>query len=358
MIFSSKKGRAGLLRRKPATADTASADSLDALSAEIEALTGGERDPGSEVARRLLDLRYRAGLKLIEPEQGELPSFAEPDFEALGSSSIPEAGVRELTPGLLRAAMLRSGCLLVRGLVDPEEAARLAREVDRAYEARESQEGGSAAGGAYFEDFEPDPRFGIALERAIVRGGAGLLAADSPEVMRQVLEAFERAGLREVVTGYLGERSAISVNKCLLRKVSPDLFAASTKPGEAKPSAWHQDGAFLGDVRAVNVWLSLSRCGDEAPGLDVVPQRLDGIVATGTEGAAFEWSVSRAVAEEVAGDTGILRPIFDPGDALLFDELFLHSTAAEPEMPSMRYAVESWFFGRSGFPEKYAPLAF
>jgi hypothetical protein len=250
--------------------------------------------------------------------------------------------------------MLRSGCLLVRGLVDRGEATRLAGEIDRAYVARE----GRGVPDGYFEEFEPDPRFGIALERAIVRGGAGLLAADSPKVMVDVLAAFERAGLRELVTGYLGERSAISVNKCLLRKVTPQVFDASTKPGEAKPSAWHQDGAFLGDVRAVNVWLSLSRCGDVAPGLDVVPRRLDQVVATGTEGAAFDWSVSRAVAEEVAGETGVLRPIFDPGDALLFDELFLHSTAAEPDMPSMRYAVESWFFGRSGFPPKYAPLAF
>ena len=29
----------------------------------------------------------------------------------------------------------------------------------------------------------------------------------------------------------------------------------------------------MGDVRALNVWLSLSRCGDEAPGMDVVPRR-------------------------------------------------------------------------------------
>ena len=31
--------------------------------------------------------------------------------------------------------------------------------------------------------------------------------------------------------------------------------------------------------------------------------------------------------EEAAGDVPILRPIFEPGDALFFDELFLHQTA-------------------------------
>jgi hypothetical protein len=41
---------------------------------------------------------------------------------------------------------------------------------------------------------------------------------------------------------------------------------------------------------------------------------------------------------------------------LLFDELFLHSTAAEPDMPKSRWAIESWFFGSSAFPGQYAPL--
>ena len=51
------------------------------------------------------------------------------------------------------------------------------------------------------------------------------------------------------------------------------------------PGAWHQDGAFMGDVRALNLWLSLSRCGDESPGLDIVPRRLDQMVATTTDEA-------------------------------------------------------------------------
>ena len=99
--------------------------------------------------------------------------------------------------------------------------------------------------------------------------------------MFDMLEAFERSGLREVIHGYLGEVPAISIQKCTMRKVEPD-----------SGSGWHQDGAFLGQVRALNVWLSLSRCGDLAPGLDLVPKRLDEIVPTGTEGAIFDWSVA------------------------------------------------------------------
>jgi hypothetical protein len=66
--------------------------------------------------------------------------------------------------------------------------------------------------------------------------------------------------------------------------------------------------------------------------------------------------VSQTKAEEAAGERGIVRPIFEPGDALLFDEMFLHQTAADPAMPKPRYALEAWFFGGSAFPSAYAPI--
>jgi hypothetical protein len=315
-----------------------------------------------DAARRLLRLRYRAGLRLVEGSKGEPPTYPSPAFHDLpGGPGLPEVAAEEVTPELVRAGILRNGCLLIRGFVEEGEATRLVEEIDRAVAARDADGDGSTNGG-YYEEFEPDERFAreLAFGRAVLKssGGGGLWAADSPLLMSEVLGTFERAGLRELATGYLGERPAISVDKCVLRKVGPEIFGESTEAGGSKPSAWHQDGAFLGDVQALNVWLSLSRCGDSAPGLDVVPRRLDGIVPTGTEGATFDWSVSRTVAERAAGDSGIVRPIFEPGDALLFDELFLHSTAAEPEMPNVRYAVESWFFAPSGFPSQYAPLAF
>jgi hypothetical protein len=52
-----------------------------------------------------------------------------------------------------------------------------------------------------------------------------------------------------------------------------------------------------------------------------------------------------------------VRPIFEPGDALFFDEMFLHQTGSDPSMPNPRFAIESWFFGGTAFPGDYAPLA-
>ncbi len=62
----------------------------------------------------------------------------------------------------------------------------------------------------------------------------------------------------------------------------------------------------------MNVWLALSDCGVDAPGLDVVARRLD-LVDSGTEGAIFDWSVGRPVVERAAGANGIVRPVFRRG---------------------------------------------
>jgi hypothetical protein len=91
--------------------------------------------------------------------------------------------------------------------------------------------------------------------------------------------------------------------------------------------------------------------------MSLVPKRLDEIVATGTEGAALHWTVADDVVDEVSGDRGVVRPIFNPGDALLFDDMFLHTTAVDDTMPETRYAIETWLFGASAFPSEYAPIA-
>jgi hypothetical protein len=316
---------------------------------EVGALFAAARESADPaVERELLQARHRAGLALLERPSNAAPVFPEPDFAALPGGDVPEVTAADLTPELVRAAFLRSGCLLVRGLVPPSDVERLLEAIDRAYVAR--REGGDA-----YEPFATDPRFErIAFDRGIVSadGWGGLWPADAPHAALAMFDAFDRAGLLSLAEGYLGERPAISVNKSLLRRVEPPV------PGEPPgPSAWHQDGAFLGDVRALNVWLALSRCGDVAPGMDLVPRRLDGMAAAGTEGAVFDWSVSQAVAEAAAGEAGIVRPVFEPGDVLLFDELFLHATATDPSMRNARYAVECWFFGPSRFPGGYAPLA-
>jgi hypothetical protein len=308
------------------------------LRAEIERLSEA---PDREAARRSLRLRHIAGTRALAAV-GERPPLAAPDFEALPDGDpLPELTPAELTPGVVRAGILRDGCVLVRGLVPRADALEFADLIERAFRARADGERDG-----YYEEFEPDPRFPAVAERPWIEEGGGLLGADSPLLTLRMLELFRAARLPQLVAGYLGEPALFTVQKTTLRKAEPSV-----------PGAWHQDGAFLGDVRALNLWLSLSRCGDEAPGLDLVPRRLERFVSTQTDEAVLSYQVSQRVAEEAAANVPIVRPVFEPGDALLFDELFLHQTGSDPAMPNPRYAIENWFFGATGFPREFAPLA-
>ena len=188
------------------------------------------------------------------------------------------------------------------------------------------------------------------MGRTFVNKGSGTWLADSPRLLFDLIETFEAAGMRSTVTGYLGERPAISVNKATLRRAAPTV---STE-------WWHQDGAFLGEgIRALNVWLALTDCGRDAPGMDVVARRLNGVVESGTEDADFEWSVGRRLVDRVS-EGRISRPVFRAGDALLFDHLCLHKTAASEDMTKTRYATETWFFAPSAYPDpqRQVPLVF
>jgi hypothetical protein len=320
----------------------------DDLVAEIERLTAANREqPNRKTERKLLELRHRAGIERLAANGGQ-PRHPDPDVDRLPVAEVlPEFTPGELTPELLRAGILRDGCVLVRGLVDRDRALRFAELIDRSFEERERLQSGGRAAEGYYEEFEAEsPYEAVADQRPWIKQGGGVLAVDAPMLTAEMIEMFESAGVQRLVEGYLGERPLISLEKTTLRKAEPHVSGA-----------WHQDGKFMGDVRALNLWLSLSRCGDESPGLDIVPRRLDEIVTSGTDGTFLDIQVSQATAEEVAGDKPIVRPIFEPGDALLFDELFLHSTGSDPSMPKPRYAIESWFFGGSAFPGEYGPIA-
>jgi hypothetical protein len=318
----------------------------DELPAAIEQFVERARRTG-ELAdqRELLRLRNRLGIVRLQEASGRA-AFADPDETLLPRQRLPELAAEQLTPGLVRAAILRDGCALVRRLLDPERASWFARQIDRSFVECDRMYAGEPHDPVLYEEFTPDARQGEVLPRGWIRQGGGVLAADSPILSAELLSLLHDAGIDELATGYLGEPALITSQKTTLRKAEPSV-----------PGGWHQDGKFMGPVRSLNLWLALSRCGDVAPGLDIVPRRLDELVTTATEDAPLDYVASQRVAEDVAGDAAIERPIFEPGDALLFDELFLHKTGSDPSMPEPRYAIENWFFGGSGFPRQYSPIA-
>ena len=111
-----------------------------------------------------------------------------------------------------------------------------------------------------------------------------------------------------------------------------------------------------GDIRSVNVWLSLSHCGEDASGLEVLPRRLPKVLPTGSHGANFDWSVGPGMVELAGEGMPTISPVFRPGDAMLFDHFFLHRTGIPAAIAKDRYAIESWFFAPSAYPQQQVPL--
>jgi len=318
--------------------------------AAIEHLTEANRasrDPAIE--ERLVTLRHEvfATLSRQASHGAHIPVVREAPVAGLEPTAPSD-----LTVATLRRGLAQHGCVLVRGLVPAERAEALARGIDRALDAFDacSDRTGPGAAAPWYVPFTPRAgEYRVGGRRNWVRASGALWTVDSPRMLFELLEVVDETGIGSLVEAYLGERPGLSANKCTLRRVPVDTN-----------TNWHQDGAFLGrDVRTLNLWLALSACGTDAPGLEIVPRRFDDVLATGTDGALFDWSVSPALVEQVAGGPDVaLRPEFSPGDALLFDHLFLHRTGVAPGMTHERWAIETWFFAPSTYPDGQIPITY
>jgi hypothetical protein len=325
--------------QRDSTIDPATGPATEALRA-LDRLADGSADRAAAVME-LPGLRHRAFDALDRtPGFAGWPVPATQPAPAPGPRGVPEVDVAELDAEVVRAAIQAHGCLLVRGVVDDDEATSLAAGIDATFDAL-AQRGDGAGPNPWYAPHDVPGNSAWPLGRHYVQQGGGVLVVDSPRMLDRVFELYEQRGLRDVVAGYLGERPVLSASKGTLRRVRPD-----------SGSHWHQDGSFMGGgVRVLNVWLALTPCGRDAPGLDLFPKRFDGLARSGTGDAAFPYMPGRDEIERLAAETPIVRPAFEAGDALLFDELLLHSTAADPAMTGTRYAIESWFFAPSAYPD-------
>jgi hypothetical protein len=293
-------------------------------------------------------LRLETALDLAAGSAGR-PDWPPALPDPFPGAGLPEIEARALDAAVLGGAILHHGSLIVRGLVDPSTATRLREGVDRALDACEAHQADPAAPLESAHVPFPLPEDTPLIHgRRFLRSGGAVWATESPGLLEDILEIYRARGVLAAIEGYLGEAPMLSVGKTVLRRAEPT----------GRGGDFHQDGAFMGaDIRTVNVWVALSDCGVDAPGLELVPRRLPGLAEAGTRGAWFDWSVGRPVAQEAAGEAGLATPSFRCGDAILFDQLMLHATYATPEMDRRRYAIESWFFAPSSYPADQVAIA-
>lgn len=313
-----------------------------------------ETPPDPAVAVEEVQLRHRA-FGPLRRQTGNDSRPWPPDVPDLfpEGGQPPEIAFADLTPQLVASAIRHHGCLLVRGILGPDEANALHPAIDRAFEAfgRTNGDPSRDAEPPWYVPLELDEGYEVTpLATAFLWSASGLYAGVSPPALIQYLRALERAGFLDIVERHLGEPPALSLNKTVLRR----------NEGGAEPT-WHQDGIYLGTERpAVNLWLSLSSCGGDSDtmGLNILPRRVDHLLPGGTHDAIDHRAIADAVVQEEAARAPaapVTTPYFEPGDGLVFDQVFVHRSEAR-KLPGRRYAIESWFFAPSGFPDGLVPL--
>jgi hypothetical protein len=230
--------------------------------------------------------------------------------------------------------------LIVRKLLDAAGVARLKAAVETALDARGSALSGQTQGPSpWYSEFGPLKEAGA---RAFTES-SGVLAVDSPRGVFELLETFRAAGVDRLARDFLGGPPVLSAEKSVFRRVAPTVYAS-----------YHQDGAFLGqDIRTLDVWIALSHCGKTAPSLEVLPHRVSRILPMG---AFFDWDLDeKEIEKEFPGFKSVLAE-FEPGDAILFDQLCVHRSGHAAGMTEPRLAIECWLFAAQSVPEGYTGL--
>jgi hypothetical protein len=315
------------------------------LAAAIAALSEQNRaNLDARVEQELLRLRHEGFLALgggassLEPlpTPSGPPVAIDPSVGLAVAHSLPEAAV-------VRSTIQTHGSLVVRGLVGPAGVERLRAAVEGALAAR--SQALSGAGGSdpspWYSEFAPLKHQG---SRSFTES-SGVLAVDSPRGVFQLLETFREVGIDKLATELLGGRPILSAEKSVFRRVEPTPYAS-----------WHQDGAFVGEsIRTLDVWIALSHCGRTAPSLEVLPRRVSRVLPTG---AFFTWDLDdKEIEKEFPGFTTVLAQ-FEPGDAILFDQLCVHRSGHAAGMTQARLAIECWLFAAGSVPEGYTGLVF
>lgn len=313
------------------------------LFAEIEALSRKNRSNlDSDVERELLRLRHEGFLAL---GAGARPEVRVPTASAPKVAIDPTVGlaVAHSLPGaeVVRSTILEHGSLVVRGLLGPTGVSRLQGAVEMTLEARGRALSGSEPKNSspWYAEFA---RLSDNGARAFTES-SGALAVDSPRGVFQLLETFREAGVDRLAAEYLGGPPILSAEKSVFRRVAPSTYAT-----------WHQDGAFLGEnIRTLDVWIALSHCGKTAPSLEILPRRVSRVLPTG---AFFSWDLDEKEIEKAfPGYTTVLAE-FEPGDAILFDQLCVHRSGHAPGMTEPRLAIECWLFAANSVPQDYTGL--
>ncbi|NND69629.1 MAG: hypothetical protein HKN19_18705 [Halioglobus sp.] len=313
-------------------------------------LTRNEGRNRAALERALVDLLLEGE---TETQSRDLARTKPGDVLTVQPGEVPEIPAAELSAAVLHEAIGKAGHLIVRGLFAEADVTRLRDCIDHALDSRYAVSSQARPPADDDPWYYPSPKFPgmhegfsqLAHQKQYGRTGS-MMVIDSPRGTSATLEFFRKYGMKALLEDYFGEPSVIATRKWTFRLVEPKEIKRNWIGG-----GWHQDGQFMGEgVNALNLWAPLSDCGDDtdAPGIALLPRRLNRVLEYGTHEAKIEWMVGPELVRELAAETPVVTPHFNAGDALFFDQFSLHRSGHVPGKRRQRYALESWFYGRSG----------
>jgi len=352
--------------------DTVSTTNPDAVQAEINArnwraaiaalMSSYSKNKSPELLVKLRDLRMEIGEELVGLKtDGEItpcPPLAADPFPDT-NNNIPEIEAADLNSETLAGAIRHHGAVIVRGMADRKFCEEQRYNIDQSIAGakefysvkardRHKMVRDVSQKDIWFSLFPQVKNHATSGEIHMMFATGAVWTFLSPKVADRLTRFFDDANLRPLLQQYFEDDPCLSLNKSVLRRITP----------LANPADWHQDGAFMStDIKSLNLWVALSECGagTNAPGMDLIPKRLSKVVETGTNGAAFDWSVSHKSVGEWFKESPPVRPYFAEGDAIFFDHLNLHATSYDAEFTKPRYAIETWFFAQNHNADNQTP---
>lgn len=159
--------------------------------------------------------------------------------------------------------------------------------------------------------------------------------------LEALCQALWRGPLRQLTQRRLGRQVALLADQCWARW----QFPLERAPVGHAPHGWHQDGALHADFNAteppdlllhmLTCWISLTPCGDDAPGLELLRKPLTGLLSPA--------ALSPSQVDLQHDPAALWRPVMAPGDALLFGGDALHRSHVTPAMRAERISLELRF---------------
>lgn len=263
--------------------------------------------------------------------------------------TLPDFFPEELTPERVTESFNTYGCLLVRQLIPVTWRQGLEELAESAF---------AVAANKYAKGQMPPHIYQYYYRHGhVIPEGE----AEAPYA-QSLLNLIGSPLMGQIIRPILGEQSLLLP------------YAVITRQGPALPHAplpFHQDADFIGtDPLMFTCWVPLTPCGEDAPGLEIVPIPQpfwlhQPLMSRYIEGENSNYAISGINSlglSERFGARDFWRPVMEPGDALFFTHLIIHRTWSLPTMVHTRQNI-SFRLAHASYPQvhpnpaNYWPIA-